>query len=161
MKGDRDTKTVSHTDKYIRDNVCDMIWEKNTVTFPFRDDSCVRFRAEKKSSGASVGESSMSSSSIMCRCSSDEESLSCPSSMATPVGEKKPGLEIDLSGPGLRSRSQGPPDLRPRPDLRFSGHPDLRPYLVWGLSKTPGFLTRKSQCPLLSRQVQQRQKVFA
>jgi hypothetical protein len=41
----------------------------------------------------------MSSSSIMTRDSSDEESLSCPSSMVTPVGEKKTSLEIDLSGP--------------------------------------------------------------
>ena len=33
---------------------------------------------------------------------------------------------------GLRSglRSLGPPDLRPGPDLRFSGHPDLRPDLT-------------------------------
>ncbi len=87
-------------------------------------------------SGESVGESSMSSSSIMCRCSSDEESLSCPSSITTRVGEKKTRSGIDLSGPGLRSRSQGPPDLRPVPDLCFSGHPDLRPYLPGAFART-------------------------
>ncbi len=31
MKGGRDTQTVSVEDKYFRDNVCDTIWEKNTV----------------------------------------------------------------------------------------------------------------------------------
>jgi hypothetical protein len=78
----------------------------------------------------------------MTRASSDEESLSCPSSMTTPGGEKKPGLEIDLSGPGLRSRSLGPPDLRPDLTCVFSGTPDLRPDLTWGCEETPNLQVR-------------------
>ena len=34
VKGGNETQTLSVTDKYIRDNTHDMIWEKNTVTFP-------------------------------------------------------------------------------------------------------------------------------
>ena len=97
-------------------------------------------------SGVSVGESSMSSSSIMTRVSSDEESLLCPSSMQPPWEKKKPGLEIDLSGPGLRSRflhrSLGPSDLRPDLTCVFSGTPDLRPDLTWGCAETPNLQVR-------------------
>jgi hypothetical protein len=60
----------------------------------------------------------------------------------TPPGEKKPGLEIDLSGPGLRSRSLGPPDLRPDLTRVFSGTPDLRPDLTWGCAETPNLQVR-------------------
>jgi hypothetical protein len=34
VKGGNETQTSSVADKYMRDNVCDMIWEQNTVTFP-------------------------------------------------------------------------------------------------------------------------------
>ncbi len=88
------------------------------------------FLSDIQSSGESVGESCMSSSSIMYRSSLGEQSLSCPSSMENPACEEKTGLEIDLSGPGLRSRSREPPDLRPGRDLRFPGTPDLRPDLT-------------------------------
>jgi hypothetical protein len=78
----------------------------------------------------SVGESSMSSSSIMCPCSSGEESLSVlpPRVMVTTRERTKTGLKIDLSG--LRSQVQvsGTPWPKTWPDLCFSGHPDLRPY---------------------------------
>jgi hypothetical protein len=40
----------------------------------------------------------MSSSSIMTRSSSDEESLSCPSSIARRVVKKKEQVKIDLAG---------------------------------------------------------------
>ena len=62
----------------------------------------VSFLADIQRSGESVGESSMPPSSIMCRCSSGEESLSCPSSMTTPVREKKPRS----GNRPVRSRSQ-------------------------------------------------------
>jgi hypothetical protein len=51
----------------------------------------------------------MSSSSIMCRCSSGEESLSCPPSMATRVREKK-----------TRSRNR---PVRSRSQVQVSGTP--------------------------------------
>jgi hypothetical protein len=57
----------------------------------------------------SVGESSMSSSSIMCRCSSGEQSLSCPASMTTRVREKK-------------NRSRNRP-VRSRSQVQVSGTP--------------------------------------
>ncbi len=53
-----------------------------------------------QSSGVSVGESFMSSSSIMTRSSSDEESLSCPSSCQN-YGKKKGASQV--SGPGLKT----------------------------------------------------------
>jgi hypothetical protein len=44
--------------------------------------------------------------------------------------------KMDLSGPGLRSRSLGLPDLRPDLTCVFSGTPDLRPDLTWGFPDT-------------------------
>jgi hypothetical protein len=58
------------------------------------------FLSDIQNPGVSVGESSMTSSSIRTRSSSDEESLSCPSSILPPDERKKPVLEIDLSCPG-------------------------------------------------------------
>jgi hypothetical protein len=34
VKGDLDTQTVSLTDQYFRDNVCDFTWQHNVVKFP-------------------------------------------------------------------------------------------------------------------------------
>ena len=34
VKGGMETQTSSVVDKYLRDTVCDAIWERNTVTFP-------------------------------------------------------------------------------------------------------------------------------
>ncbi len=83
----------------------------------------------------SVTESSISSSSIISRSSSDGESLSWTSSISPHLKKKDAGPKIDLSGPGLRSRSLGLPDLRP--DMTW-GFPDTLDLQVRSRSQGPG-----------------------